>query len=640
MPGLEGVRLGAYELLARIGGGGMAEVYRARQSTAFGREVAVKVIRPGFSENEDFRARFLREAQAISRLSHPNILPLIEFGEEQGMLYLVMPLAREGTLRDLIKQRNGPIAPEEAIPLFIQLCSAVQYAHEQGIVHRDIKPQNVLLQQRTHVLLADFGIARDSSVETHLTTTGSGIGTVEYMAPEQAVGQADARSDIYSLGIVLYQLLTGYVPYSGSTPFQILLKHTNDQLPDPRAYNPHIPAEMVEVLRIALAKQVQNRFQSAQALARAVQRVLPAGAQGTGASLPAVAILPPDASMLSNRDTARPQPAPDSEETRSGPAPSRLTIGPQPITPTVSTTPPPVVPFPAYDDATPPPQAATGVTFQAPGGGEPPPPVPGRWASAPEPANDWNDLPTMGYTNPGQQRLAGGAPPPNRGGFPPYAGGGQPVPRPPAKNNRRTLVVALIAALLLIFLVAGGAFAIFGLGSKPSSNTASSPTNTALSTQQAQATATDTATATATATDTPQPTATNTPVPPTATPVPIISSGTGAIQGTWLFDFDAGVQTTSSSGDVWWDQQTNVIRSMDPKNGATIVNLGVVNFNNITKSQLQGYSYSTTPIDGNNDSTNQLVNGDVFAVHTNNGHYAKVLVLSYGYNIQIQWVTY
>src|SRR5579885_2127466 len=251
MPGLEGTRLGAYELLARIGGGGMAEVYRARQSTAFGREVAVKVIRPGFSENEDFRARFLREAQAISRLSHPNILPLIEFGEEQGMLYLVMPLAREGTLRDLIKQRNGPLPPEEAIPLFLQLCSAVQYAHEQGIVHRDLKPQNVLLQQRTHVLLADFGIARDSSVETNLTATGTGIGTVEYMAPEQAIGQADARSDIYSLGIVLYQLLTGSVPYSGSTPFQILLKHTNEQLPDPRAFNPNLPAEMVEVLRIA-----------------------------------------------------------------------------------------------------------------------------------------------------------------------------------------------------------------------------------------------------------------------------------------------------------------------------------------------------------------------------------------------------
>ncbi len=639
MPGLEGTRLGAYELLARIGGGGMAEVYRARQSTAFGREVAVKVIRPGFSENEDFRARFLREAQAISRLSHPNILPLIEFGEEQGMLYLVMPLAREGTLRDLIKQRNGPLPPEEAIPLFLQLCSAVQYAHEQGIVHRDLKPQNVLLQQRTHVLLADFGIARDSSVETNLTATGTGIGTVEYMAPEQAIGQADARSDIYSLGIVLYQLLTGSVPYSGSTPFQILLKHTNEQLPDPRAFNPNLPAEMVEVLRIALAKNAQNRFQSAQALARAVQRVQPNSTQSTGAAFPAIAVLPPDASMLSNRETARPPAVPDGEETRSGPAPSRLTIGPQPITPTVSTTPPPpVVPFPAYDDAAPQPPSATGVTFRPPGGDEPPPSVPGRWASAPEPANDWNDLPTMGYTNAGQQRLPGGAPRSNQGGLPPYRGPGQPVPQPPVKRNRRTLVVALVAALLLIVIVAGGAFAIFGPGSKSPNNTANSPTNTT----QASATATNTATATATpsptATDTPQPTATDTPVPPTATPVPIISQGTWTLQGTYDFDFDAGAQT-SSGADVWWNQQTSTARYMTPINSAKIVNLGTVNFNSITKAQLQGYSYSTTPIDGSTTS-NQLVNGDVFAVYTTNGHYAKVIVLSYGYNIQIQWVTY
>src|SRR5690348_8086329 len=154
MAGLEGTRLGDYELIEQIGSGGMAEVYRARQLTAFGREVALKVIRPEFSKQQEFRERFLREAQAISRLSHPNILPLIEFREEGQTLYLVMPLVREGTLRDLIKQRNGPLAREEALPLFTQLCSAVHYAHAQGIIHRDIKPQNVLLQQHTHVLLA------------------------------------------------------------------------------------------------------------------------------------------------------------------------------------------------------------------------------------------------------------------------------------------------------------------------------------------------------------------------------------------------------------------------------------------------------------------------------------------------------
>jgi len=274
MAGLEGTRLGAYELIQRTGKGGMAEVYRARQLTAFNREVAVKVIHAHFTEDPSFRERFLREAQAITRLSHPNILPLIEFGEEHGVLYLVMPLAREGTLRDLLTRRNGPLLPEEAIPLFTQLCDAVQYAHEQGIIHRDIKPQNVLLQSRTHVLLGDFGIARDLT-QTHITTTGAGIGTVEYMAPEQALGQTDTRSDIYSLGVVLYQMLTGQVPYTGSTPFQVLMRHTTEPLPDPRQLNPNLPADVVSVLQRALAKDPTQRFQSAQALGRAIHQVGP-----------------------------------------------------------------------------------------------------------------------------------------------------------------------------------------------------------------------------------------------------------------------------------------------------------------------------------------------------------------------------
>src|SRR5215467_2118216 len=272
MAGLEGTRLGAYELIQRVGAGGMAEVYRARQLTAFNREVAIKVIRAHFTEDPSFRERFLREAQAITKLSHPNILPLIEFGEEDGVLYLVMPLAREGTLRDLLKRRNGPLPLEEAMPLFTQLCDAVQYAHEQGIIHRDIKPQNVLLQSRTHVLLGDFGIARDLA-QTHITTTGAGIGTVEYMAPEQALGQIDTRSDIYSLGVVLYQMLTGQVPYTGSTPFQVLMRHTSEPLPDPLQINPNLPADVVSVLQRALAKDPNQRFQSAQELGRALQRV-------------------------------------------------------------------------------------------------------------------------------------------------------------------------------------------------------------------------------------------------------------------------------------------------------------------------------------------------------------------------------
>ncbi|HEY7350107.1 MAG TPA: serine/threonine-protein kinase [Ktedonobacterales bacterium] len=366
MAGLEGTRLGDYELVEQIGSGGMAEVYRARQLTAFSREVAVKVIRPGFSEKEEFRARFLREAQSISRLSHPNILPLIEFGEEDQALYLVMPLVREGTLRDLIRQRNRPLPLEEARPLFTQLCGAVHYAHSQGIIHRDIKPQNVLLQQHTHVLLADFGIARDRSEKT-ITATGAGVGSAEYMAPEQAMGQADTRSDIYSLGIVLYQMLTGSVPYSGSTPLQVLMKHTTAPLPDPRTLNPSLSPRIVEALQTALAKDRDERFQSAQALARAVQEAQAEAASSPASSAPAwqpsnqfiqppagASFPPPASSHYADlatpyeQSSAAPTPAssPGSYDTRPasnyGPPPGSMAPSSQPIvSPALPIKPPP-----------------------------------------------------------------------------------------------------------------------------------------------------------------------------------------------------------------------------------------------------------------------------------------------------------
>jgi len=260
MAGFEGTRLGAYELIHRTGSGGMAEVYCARQLTALNREVAVKVIRTGFAEDISFRERFLRAVQAITRLSPPHILPLIESGEEKGVLYLVMPIAL----------RNEPLPSKEAIPLFAQLCKTVHYAHEGGIIHRDIKPQNVLLQSRTHVLPGDFGIARDLA-KTNMTSTGAGVGIAEYMAPEQARGCTDMRGYIYGLGVVLFQLLTWRVPNRGNTPLQFFMQHTYEPLPDPRHIHTHLPADRVPVLQKALAKDPHRRFRSAQELARAIQ---------------------------------------------------------------------------------------------------------------------------------------------------------------------------------------------------------------------------------------------------------------------------------------------------------------------------------------------------------------------------------
>ena len=262
--------LGQYYLLERIGRGGMAEVYRARERTS-NREAAIKIIRTDLTDDPTLSRRFLREARTLSRLSHPHILSPIAWGKANGICYLVMPWVRDGTLSEFLSARGGALTLEEALPLFGQLCSAAQYAHELGIIHRDIKPQNVLVQRGAHLLLADFGVALDLN-ETRLTFTGAGPGSAIYMAPEQAVGRATTRSDVYSLGVVLYQMLTGMVPFSGATPFEVLLKHQLAPVPDPRQFQPDLPAEVVHALSSALEKEPEARCASAQALWEALRR--------------------------------------------------------------------------------------------------------------------------------------------------------------------------------------------------------------------------------------------------------------------------------------------------------------------------------------------------------------------------------
>lgn len=272
--------LGKYQLLERIGRGGMGEVYRARYLTACDDEVAIKVVRADLTEDPTLSRRFLREVRALSRLSHPHILPPLEYGNRDGKLYLVMPWIRDGTLSQLLRERGGLLPVEEVVPLFVQLCQAVQHAHECGIIHRDIKPQNILVQDGQNVFLADFGVALDST-QTYQTITREGVGSVEYMAPEQARGHATERSDLYSLGVVLYQMLTGVVPFTGEHPIQVLLKHALDPLPDPRQFQPTLPLELVQILQAALAKDPGARFASARALADAVKQNKSAASQPT-----------------------------------------------------------------------------------------------------------------------------------------------------------------------------------------------------------------------------------------------------------------------------------------------------------------------------------------------------------------------
>ncbi len=250
-----------YELLEVIGEGGMSRVYLA-QDIILDRHVAIKVLHYDFEDEEASTKRFRREALSATSLSHPNIVDIYDVGEDEGHQYLVMEYIHGQTLKHYI-QMNGPLTPEEALPIMKQLVSGIAHAHYNGIIHRDIKPQNILMDDDFNVKITDFGIAMALDATAH-TKTNSIIGTVHYLSPEQARGKmATKKSDIYSLGIVFYELLTGKLPFAAETAVAIALKHLQEETPSVRAQNPSIPQSVENVILKATAKKEIDRYQSA-----------------------------------------------------------------------------------------------------------------------------------------------------------------------------------------------------------------------------------------------------------------------------------------------------------------------------------------------------------------------------------------
>ena len=265
---------GRYSVEERVGVGGMAEVYRARDSL-LGREVAVKVLSERFSRDRSFVERFRREAQSAANLNHPNIVSLYDFGGDDSTYFIVMEYIDGSSLGDIIRQ-DGPLLPERAAEIASDVAQALQRAHSAGIVHRDIKPTNIMITSSGQTKVTDFGIARAmGDGEQTMTQTGMVIGTASYLAPEQAQGNpVDARSDVYALGCVLYEMLTGRPPFSGDTPLSIAYKHVRETPTPPSRVNSDVPAGLEAIVMKALAKNPENRYSSATEMHEDLERFL------------------------------------------------------------------------------------------------------------------------------------------------------------------------------------------------------------------------------------------------------------------------------------------------------------------------------------------------------------------------------
>lgn len=272
---LEGITLGKYRIMEALGRGGMAQVYKAYHPQ-LDRYMAVKILRADLIENDEFLSRFRHEAHAVSGLRHANIVQVFDFDTQDDQYYMVMELLEGDTLRALLNDyrvRGQRMPLTEVIRILKDILSALAYAHGEGIIHRDIKPANIMLTKKGQAVLTDFGIAQILGATQH-TMSGALMGTLSYMAPEQGLkGECDTRSDLYSLGIVLYEMLTGYTPFEADTPLAILMKHLNDPLPLPTQVDPALPASIEKIVLKALAKDSDDRFQSAEEMSAALEKI-------------------------------------------------------------------------------------------------------------------------------------------------------------------------------------------------------------------------------------------------------------------------------------------------------------------------------------------------------------------------------
>src|ERR1700684_4300766 len=250
---------GRYELAHLVARGGMAEVYRAHDRL-LDRPVALKILFPELSVDRSFVERFRREAQAAANLSHPNIVPVFDWGEDTGIYFIVMEFIDGRPLSSILKTA-GPLSAERTADIGAHVAAALGYAHKHGVIHRDVKPGNVLITEDGIVKVTDFGIARAINTEESLTQTGAVMGTATYFSPEQAEGMGvDARSDIYSLGVVLFEMVTGRPPFMGDTPVAVASKHVRENPPTPRDINPSVPPDLEAIILKCLAKSPEYRY--------------------------------------------------------------------------------------------------------------------------------------------------------------------------------------------------------------------------------------------------------------------------------------------------------------------------------------------------------------------------------------------